>query len=465
MKIVHLLPNYPPEFRGGIEMYTEAVCAELRGVGEDCLVLAGSERRADEGAIDWGEHEGVRVARFLRRPGENYAVDLSFPSVREQLESVLRDERPDVAHVHHWMNLDTELVALLTRLGIPALVTLHDLFSTCPRFFRVVDGRFCDKRFGFEACIPCGSGLYVYETHDFELELAARDLALRRELGLACRVIAPSRAQEQFVEEVFPGACEAHVLPHGNARSLEPASAGEAAVSGPLRIGFWGNLVDSKGPQVLLDAVRRLSNPSAAQVHLWGGTPDPGFAARLQELADGLSVTFHGKFGPKDLPAIGRQVDVAAFPTLCFESYSFVLDEALLLGLPAIVSERGALEERVGEAGWTVPPGDAAALASLLERLTVDRGEVASKAAATRGQKPWTIGEHVDALRDLYREAIERGPQERLDRSSFQRSELVEKLGEALPEPLTSAAIDQVLKDLRSRYRRIIPPPPTESPS
>ncbi len=461
MKIAHLLPTYPPEFHGGIEMYTEATCSALQRLGEECVVIAGSERRAAAGAVDTGEHAGVRVHRILRRPGENYAVDVSFPTVMEKLPDLLESERPDVAHVHHWMNLDSEIVALLTRHGIPAVVTLHDLFSTCPRFFRVVDGQFCERSFGFEACIPCGSGLYVYETHDFELELAVRELALRRELALARCVIVPSESQREFVERVLPEAARMTVLPHGNARSL-PARVEPLDRPGRLRLGFWGNLVDSKGPRVLLEAVRGLGRSADLELHFWGGSPDPAFRARLEELATGLPVTFHGSFTPDDLPAIGRQIEVAVFPTLCFESYSFVLDEALLLGLPAIVSDRGALSERVGDAGWTVPAGDSVALAARIEQLLDHRDELVARGASAALRRPSTIEAHARCLRDVYREAIEIGPPSELPPERFRMTQFVTRLGGEIPDPLSSAAIDEILLELRGRYRRIIPPPPTD---
>ena len=38
-------------------------------------------------------------------------------------------ERPDVLHVHQWIRLTSNLLEIADELGIPAVVTLHDLYD------------------------------------------------------------------------------------------------------------------------------------------------------------------------------------------------------------------------------------------------------------------------------------------------------------------------------------------------
>jgi dTDP-glucose 4,6-dehydratase len=57
------------------------------------------------------------------------------------------------------------------------------------------------------------------------------------------------------------------------------------------------------------------------------------------------------------------------FPSTCIETYGIVLDECFELGLPCIVSDLGALPLRAGAAGLVTAAGDAASLATALQRL------------------------------------------------------------------------------------------------
>ena len=66
------------------------------------------------------------------------------------------------------------------------------------------------------------------------------------------------------------------------------------------------------------------------------------------------------------------------------ESYSYATVEAMAWGVPAVVSDCGALPELVGGAGMVVPPGDVAALTAALGRLRDDTSVRDSLGAAGR---------------------------------------------------------------------------------
>ena len=78
---------------------------------------------------------------------------------------------------------------------------------------------------------------------------------------------------------------------------------------------------------------------------LRGEAHDPRYAERLETLSEGLSVERLGAYRPAELS--DHPFDVAVLPSLAPESYSFVLDEAFRLKVPAIVSDLGALPERL----------------------------------------------------------------------------------------------------------------------
>jgi glycosyltransferase involved in cell wall biosynthesis len=199
----------------------------------------------------------------------------------------------------------------------------------------------------------------------------------------------------------------ARVLPPYLALGLDPARfsvvenavdteglAGLAAPSrpagAPLRVGYLGTLIPSKGLDVLVDAVQRLP-PSTARLEVFGNAVpyhgDDGFLTRVfGRLRPGDPVTYHGPYHTGDLPEILGALDVVAAPALWNEAYGLTVREAMAAGRPVVVSRIGGLQDAVadGREGLAVEPGDAAALAAALARLAGDAALLTRMSAAAR---------------------------------------------------------------------------------
>jgi hypothetical protein len=100
-------------------------------------------------------------------------------------------------------------------------------------------------------------------------------------------------------------------------------------------------------------------------------------------------------------------LDLAVFPSLCHETYSFVLDEAFTLGLPVVVPNRGAFPERIGEAGLTFQWGDPGDLAKKIAWLQENPAELTRLKRAGPTGKVVPMEEHVTHLERIYREVLE----------------------------------------------------------
>ena len=411
LRILFVVHGFPPESRGGTESYCLEAARALHGLGHDVHVLAGSMSGATPPDLVPSTVEGVPVLT-LRRQG--LFVDdwdrSDAPDAEALFRQALARLRPDVVHVHHWIRLTRTLVATSHTEGIPALATLHDLWATCPRCFRIREGSFCRLPLGPASCLTCvprlldpGDAVVAGEIEQYRDDFA-------QELRLARRLIVPSGAHRDLVAALIdepPG--RLLVLPHGTIGQA-PVGAGMARPSGAgatVRLGFWGDLVPMKGYHLLLEALRSLPAEQAArfEVHGWGETHDPAYADRLDELERGLSVHRHGAFVPADLASV--PLDWAVIPSVASESYSFVLDEALLLGVPPIVSDRGALAERIGSAGLSFEPEQAAALAGVLERVLAEPGLRDRLARSLPSPAP--MEGHARRLLELYREVLAEG--------------------------------------------------------
>lgn len=409
MKILKIVHGFPPECTGGTERHVLRLAREMVSQGHEVHILCGSQQGAGPVAADanlvHGSFEGLPVHR-LHRPGlflDNWEKSLA-PEVEPLFDWLIRDLRPDLVHVHHWIRLTRNLVELAHDRGVPAVATLHDLWTSCPRAFRMRDGSFCSLEMGPVNCLGCAPAGENMSDEEQRRELALFRDDIKNELDLARRLIVPTVAHRDVLLKHAPHlAGRFRVIPHGNVSELRRRKPSRSSFpAGPLRIGHWGHLSHTKGFDILLEAVRSSRHRQDIELHIFGEMIYPTEKARFEELAEGLAITWHGAYKPADLARV--PLDLAVITSRCSESWSFVLDEAFLLGLPVVVADRGALKERVGGAGTTF-------LAESAPDLAASLGEIFRQPKLLdlwRSRIPElpALGEHTYRMLALYREVL-----------------------------------------------------------
>lgn len=419
MKILLVAHGFPPENVGGTETYVERLALALQARGHEVVVVAGTLRyEAEEPRVEAFQREdGLRGYWILRADLYFDSWEKSYePRVGRVFGAILERERPDVVHVHHWVRLTRDLLHRAFLAGIPGVVTLHDLWTTCLICFRVkADQSFCTAEPGYDPCRGCVEEQAWHGAGEIARAIALWRDDTRNELALARRVFVPSRAQGDLVTRVTSLPAERFtVLPHGIAAELAASLPlpGAPGRDRSLRVACWSHLYPAKGQQVLLEALRRARHRARIEVDLLGECWDPAHRASLEALAEGSAVRFRGPFRPAELAAL--RADLAVLPSLCHESYSFVVDEARALGWPMLATRAGALEERVPPGGELFPRGDADELARLLD-VAIDEPE---RLARWRAQvrPPDLFLDSVRALETHYAEVSRAGLAGAIDR-------------------------------------------------
>lgn len=432
MKVLLAVHGYPPELVGGTENATRTLAHGLGRHGHEVVVVAGTLRH-EQGfrrslELDDAGVRAIRVHKIHR-------ADLYFDHWQKSASArasrafgeILREERPDVVHVQHWIRLSRDLVQRAALERIPSVVTLHDLWTTCLVTFRVKpeSGEFCEAKLAPSPCIRCAAQLpprtpwLSYEAQGVALLERSADLA--RELELARAVLAPTRAHAEAVARYLGLPAEhlrVRVVPHGRDLALRArAPLPPPAETKKLVLGMWGHLYRLKGADRVLRALRRLCEPARVELHVAGGEPEAAFASEVHELARDLAVHFHGPF---EAEALDRHPvsSVHAFVsgTRAHESWGLVLDEAVALGLPLVLPRSGAYAERLreGQGALFYEPGSEEALAAVLERLLAEPDLWPALRAHLPAARDFTPGSEdvVRAHLALYEEARRAGPPE-----------------------------------------------------
>ena len=412
MKIVHAVHNFPPEFVGGTEAYLAALVERQRERGLDVLVVSGSEQPAAEPTLeDW---RGCRVIRLGHDPAvEKYSVHLQIPRLMEPFSRILADERPDLLHVHHYLNLGIPLVGMAAVHGIPAVVTLHDFTAVCPRFFLIrPDGAFCGdlRPIPRDRCQDCCVEEYAGSAEQLMREFDLRRAFFEEELTLASRVLVPSEKTAIYLRSCgfLPDHLSLEALPLGMLREYRPV-ARESGPAGRLRLVLFGNLAPVKGVGLLLDALLGLAPEQRARLSLLllGPFTDESLAQRVAGGVPGLELRHEGRFDAARLERLPAEADLAVFPGTAAETYSLVVDEALALGLPVIVSDRGAAAERAGPAGRVVTAGDVTELRAVLAEL-LEQPEQLEALRNSIPPQPLRLADHAQRLLSVYESVLHR---------------------------------------------------------
>ena len=142
MHILKIIHGYPPNYNAGSEVYSQSVCNELSKRHQVSIFT----REENPYAPDFG----------IRHEKQNDQLDLFFVNnpqgkdgyrhkqLDEKFAALIKELKPDVAHIGHLNHLSTGIVDELNRYKIPIVFTLHDFWLMCPR------GQFLTRSIGQE---------------------------------------------------------------------------------------------------------------------------------------------------------------------------------------------------------------------------------------------------------------------------------------------------------------------------
>lgn len=357
MRIAIISARLPADGGGGAELYAAALAAGLSDAHEVTVVT---------GSHSFDLSVGLAVVPGLGKlPPDSTVTRKVAWHVRDQWNArthraivrALRRFEPDVVHTHEIQGLSAAPYTAISAVRIPHVHTAHDLNALCMQTSMTRRARPCSGR-----CLPCS------------VQRSLRGRALAASLNT---LVAPS----EFLRNAHVAA--GIVRPEATVVIPQGVRQGVGRLRRPgqtLRLGFIGALTEFKGIPTLLRAVRLLSMDWRLTV---AGTGPLSAVVDAAASADSRieSVGWISEGRKEDFYS---GLDVLVVPSECNEGAPLVVTEAAVRGIPTIHSSIGGLREAPG--GWEFRPGDAAALASAVEKAYSDTDGFAATSRALLGR-------------------------------------------------------------------------------
>jgi glycosyltransferase involved in cell wall biosynthesis len=305
------------------------------------------------------------------------------PLSQAKIGSKLQDIRPDIVHIHNYRGFSAGVFRAAGSVEAPVVHTLHDYASLSARSNLFNDGQISEP----------GLLMNIYQK--------VNEIAMGNHPD---KIIAPSqfiidKHHEQGVFSNIP----AERVPLGiNVEELSNTeSRGES--SHGLRLLYVGQLIKSKGVDVLIDAVSQISDPEL-EVHILGKGPEKDSLENRAQSDD--RIQFHG-FVPED--ELVRQYSASDFtvvPSRWYDNSPMVIYESFTRRTPVIGARIGGIPELIkeGVTGYCFEPDQPSELADLIS----SHGSEAHELKENLSDVDVELKNHFDKLEDIYSSLSER---------------------------------------------------------
>jgi glycosyltransferase involved in cell wall biosynthesis len=347
---------------------------------------------------------------------------------REQaFAQLLHEERIDLVHFHHMLGHPWSLPLVARTLGVPTVTTVEDYYASCMHLNLVNPARrFCRAaELPEEACDMClqeSPGHRYFETGPLSKEAAKAAVIEQLHVGPGSQasrrgyvaaamdahdlIIFISRAAQEHTLSLLPLLTRPErMVVEGLPVPIEPVPQARSEFVPPLRVAVPGNLSILKGG----DSLCRIFNATRGDditFHVFGRV-DTQYDDMLK--AWNLPhVHVYGGYKPHQACAHLATCDVSLQLSMWPETYVLTLSESWRAGVVPIVTDTGALGERVthGVNGFKVPVDEPSAVVHKLRDILHDPRQLARIRRNIHDGLYRLLPDHIEFLTGHYRRLL-----------------------------------------------------------
>lgn len=390
MKILHYALGFPPYRTGGLTKFCMDLMLTQKQQGHTVGLLWPGEinplkKQGIHRGKPWNEIENYEIINPLP-----VALDEGVADVKPYMDSgnayvfeeFLKNNAPDVLHIHTLMGFHKEILEAAKKLGIKTVFTSHDYYGICSKVTLFRDGAVCENDNGCADCVKCNmSGLSqkkimlmqspLYRTLKNTRIVKALRKRHRTEFfdeekqtndDLHVEMLNESEACDyQKLRDFYLDILSAVDTVHFNSTVTKAAYLKYFNPKNSVVIPIThSDICDNKRIKKFDAEKIRISYLAPAKPFKGYGILKKALDELYQEGERGFTLSVYGNVPSKspymninggytysELEAIFDNTDVLIAPSVWYETFGFTVLEALSYGVPVIVSENVGAKDLV----------------------------------------------------------------------------------------------------------------------
>jgi glycosyltransferase involved in cell wall biosynthesis len=314
---------------GGANLYREELIANRRRAGEVVMLFS-----FDLPTLEYGlEIRAEKLQRYTTSPS-----DILELVERRIVTAIFVNNIVSFPNPEHFARMLAEIAAANP---IPVTMAVHDYFWVCPsQHLLDFEGRFCNvpPTENCRACLP--NNRYVSRT------FAGKTIETWREawgecLRVSTKIICFSKSSEAILRKAYPDIepSKLEIRPHAVERT--DSTTPRPRPGGPLHIGVVGHISFHKGAEIVRLLAEEIARRRLAiQITIIGS---------IASVCDPSVVSSTGEYERNQLPQLIERsgANLFLFPSICPETFSYVVQELMQMKVPLVCFDLGAPAERV----------------------------------------------------------------------------------------------------------------------
>ena len=304
---------------------------------------------------------------------------LSCPQRESRFAYILSKYEINLVHYQHLIRHIPSLPFISRALGIPSIFSVHDYFPISHRFNLLDEqGKFNFDNFSSSI----NSDILLFDSEGIKFGSQGIRIAFWSQLFKTFDLIHyNSNTTKKYIEAIYPE----NILLKNVVRAI-PYNGDFSKISEKnlvstekdiLNVLIIGNFTRVKGADILLK-IFNVTRNSKLRFHVYGRI-DGEFSHAISIL-DFSHVKFYGEYDNRDLKKVLSGKDVSLHLSTWPETFCITLSEVWASNIVPIVTDLGALGERVtSELGYKVKPNNVGEVVDLLLRLSDNKNEVLVK--------------------------------------------------------------------------------------
>ncbi|MFA6918583.1 MAG: glycosyltransferase family 4 protein [Patescibacteria group bacterium] len=314
----------------------------------------------------------------------------SFEASRK-IKKLIDQEKPDIVHIHNiYHQISPSILHVIKRAGIPIVMTAHDYKLIRPDYILRADGKKVKPKDSTLVQILLSAEFYFHRI----INVYSKNIKL---------FLTPSKflkdkliKKDYLSVEAVPLFIDLADYPEFETDRISPY------------IIFFGRLHESKGADVLINALAKVRNKDIKLKLAGAGPEEDGLKALADELKISDRVEFTGHKSKKELIELIGKSMFAVVPSRFHETFGLSVLESFACGKPVIATRAGAVPELINENNGILFEVDNVKELSLAIDKILDDPILLEK-MSQEGKKTaqeFSPEKHYQKINEIYNEAV-----------------------------------------------------------